>query len=67
MIDEEKLAPCPFCGGKAKYRRVGTKYVSCIIECTNCACVLETGETWASGHAWNTRWGVERAITESHS
>lgn len=52
---EKDLLPCPFCGGKATYARIGTGTYSCIIECSNCGCMLETTETWASGQSWNTR------------
>jgi Restriction alleviation protein Lar len=50
-----ELLPCPFCGGKAKFERVGNRRVSTIIVCTDCSCTLETGEEWAQGSVWNTR------------
>lgn len=55
MIAEDKLLPCPFCGSRAEYERIGTTLVSCIVVCTDCSCRLETGETWNSGHRWNER------------
>lgn len=54
-VPENELLPCPFCGGKAVYDRVGTHKVSCIILCIDCGCRLETGEEWNSGRRWNTR------------
>lgn len=63
-VAEDQLAPCPFCGGKAKYERLGTGRVSCIIQCEDCGCTLETGEVWNCGLAWNTRWSAERATHE---
>ena len=54
MSDELKL--CPFCGGEAFIKRMGTNRVSMQIECDNCGCELETGETWIDEHSdWNTR------------
>lgn len=63
-VPEDQLAPCPFCGGKAFYVRVGTARVSCIIACDDCNCRLETGEVWDCGKRWNTRWSPDRAIAE---
>ena len=37
------LLPCPFCGGKAKFERIGNRRASTIVTCTNCGCTLETG------------------------
>ena len=54
-VPEYKLLPCPFCGSRAEYERIGTSRVSCIITCTDCGCSLETGETFDSGHHWNKR------------
>lgn len=54
-IAENDLLPCPFCGGKAGYERMGTARQSCIISCDSCACTLETGEVWSCGQRWNTR------------
>ena len=48
------MLPCPFCGGKAEIKRMGTNKVSMIIGCTECSCTLETGETWIDEHSqWN--------------
>lgn len=50
------LAPCPFCSGEAEVKRMGTSKVSMIIECTECGCDLETGETWIDKNTqWNKR------------
>lgn len=65
IVPEDQLAPCPFCGAKAEYERLGTHRTSCVIACTMCGCNLETGETFNCGTAWNTRWSPERAVSES--
>lgn len=53
---EKTLKPCPFCGGKAEFKRVGTNRASCIVECTECGCSLESNEAaWCSGQQWNQR------------
>jgi hypothetical protein len=56
-VPEKNLRPCPFCGGRAQYDRVGTKTRSCVVSCEDCGCRLETGEVWTSGQAWNKRHG----------
>ena len=54
--DIPALRPCPFCKGRAEITREGTRKCSCIVECTNCGCFLESLEKGAlSGTAWNTR------------
>lgn len=50
-----ELKSCPFCCGEAEFKRIGTNRVSCIVQCQDCGCTLETGETWNSGESWNTR------------
>lgn len=54
-VPETELLPCPFCGGKASYERMGSARQSCIISCDSCACTLETGEVWSCGQRWNER------------
>lgn len=50
-----ELKPCPFCGGEALISRYGTRRFSTVVECTECGCTLENGETFRHGEAWNTR------------
>jgi Lar family restriction alleviation protein len=50
-----ELKPCPFCGGKAEIERLGDNRQSTIISCTECGCILENGEAFRHGEAWNTR------------
>lgn len=38
------LKPCPFCGGDADFKRVGTAKMSCIVSCIDCGCTLEANE-----------------------
>jgi Lar family restriction alleviation protein len=56
IVKEKDLKPCPFCGGKAKFARLGTRYQSCVTYCEDCGCTIENSE---SGHTcgmqWNTR------------
>jgi hypothetical protein len=55
MMNKE-LKPCPFCGGEAEVKRMGTNRVSMIIGCVECSCELETGETWIDKNInWNQR------------
>ena len=52
----EELKSCPFCGGKAEMWQPGTRHQSCIVECGNCGCRLESGdEGGRSGASWNRR------------
>lgn len=56
MNDEDKLKPCPFCGGKAQVDRMGTNRASMIISCEDCGCTLESGETCINKNTyWNIR------------
>jgi Lar family restriction alleviation protein len=50
-----ELKPCPFCGGKAEFERVGTQRESCIVTCEDCGGRHESGDTWDSGSSWNRR------------
>lgn len=54
-VPENELKPCPFCGGVAKFVRMGSHKQSCIVACQGCGCRLETGEVWSCGQAWNAR------------
>jgi len=52
----KELKPCPFCGGKSDFKRIGTSRTSCIIECEDCGCRLESNESYEnSGDQWNKR------------
>lgn len=52
----DDLKPCPFCGGEADMVQPGTYKYSCIVECQNCGCRLESSDEGEhSGRAWNTR------------
>lgn len=63
MIREDGLLKCPFCNGDAAFGREGTSRQSCIINCSDCGCRLESNETWNSGKQWNERAaGVWRPI-----
>lgn len=55
MIEQSKLAGCPFCGGKAEFERRGNNRVSTIVRCEDCGCCLESPETFNHGSCWNTR------------
>ena len=49
------LQPCPFCNGEAFFERVGDSSQTTVVECKECGCFLESGETWNAGTKWNTR------------
>ena len=56
MPEDRLLKPCPFCGGEAKVKAMGTNRRSMVIGCTECSCDLETGETWVDENIrWNRR------------
>lgn len=58
-MENEKLLPCPFCGGSAEYRNDGmTGYV----QCQNCLARTDGVYSWRDEHwkedvarEWNTR------------
>ena len=52
----EALLPCPFCGGKAEFERMGTSRQSCIVVCDSCGARLESSDEYQrSGSRWNDR------------
>jgi len=55
VVADNELKPCPFCGGEAEIVQYGTPRYSTIIECQECGCKLENGETFNHGNAWNRR------------
>jgi Lar family restriction alleviation protein len=56
----EELKPCPFCGGESYFDREGTCLQSCIVQCEDCGCKLETNEQgFDCGSQWNRRAGGE--------
>lgn len=57
-----ELKPCPFCGNKASFDRVGNRQQSTIVSCDDCGCSLENGEEWNHGRGWNNR-PAEDALT----
>lgn len=62
---ENELLPCPFCGGKAEYERLGNNRCSCIVICSYCGCKLESNEQeWTNGWCWNTRFEENINIRE---
>jgi hypothetical protein len=53
-VNSSELKPCPFCGDKPVFERLGTARQSCIVKCLNCGCSLETNESGDScGELWN--------------
>ena len=73
---QNKLLPCPFCGGEAKIvKYCGTKIIS-YVECTNCLAYMGNQRIITSSlkgkeyfeseeqliNAWNTRKPMERII-----
>ena len=50
-----KLLPCPFCGDKAEFDRIGNRKQSNQISCNNCGCHFEDGAEWDQEKGWNER------------
>ncbi|MBF0212272.1 MAG: Lar family restriction alleviation protein [Magnetococcales bacterium] len=49
-----KLRPCPFCGGKAEFEQLGTRFQSCTVACTECGGRHESGDSVdRNGSSWN--------------
>lgn len=61
---QNKLLPCPFCGGEAKYIEDKDFFVSRFVTCTKCG--IETRRNYLRKdlaiNAWNTRKPMERII-----
>ncbi len=64
-MSEEKLKPCPFCGGKALINEIPPhKHIlvdlpdcegECFIECTKCSCAISAGTKQKAISIWNRR------------
>ncbi|MCP1118886.1 Lar family restriction alleviation protein [Robbsia andropogonis] len=53
---DPELKPCPFCGGKAYFERLGDRSQSCIVSCTDCSTRHESSdEGYMCGESWNRR------------
>lgn len=58
-----ELKPCPFCGGEARFERMGTARQSCIVECGNCGARHESSDEYhRSGTSWNERHAASPAV-----
>lgn len=56
-----KLEPCPFCeDDNVEIQQYGNKRQSTIYACTNCGCMLETGEESDHGQRWNDQYALKR-------
>lgn len=51
-MNNEKLKPCPFCGGKAVMHKIGTVYT---LECLDCGGSLFKNTKTEVIAAWNRR------------
>lgn len=58
-MDSETLLSCPFCGGEAEIKRKGSARASMVIACTDCGCLMESGDVYGltapKFWAWNIR------------
>lgn len=54
---EEKLKPCPFCGGEAELVNIGMKVCNPItVHCKECECNTNWfSREWEAIDAWNKR------------
>lgn len=63
---QNKLLPCPFCGGEAKYIEDKDFFVSRFVTCTKCG--IETRRNYLRKdlaiNAWNTRKPMERIVEQ---
>lgn len=60
------LIPCPFCNGEARFERIGTPRLSCIVACLDCGASLESPDVGErSGESWNQRHRTESEATHS--
>ena len=46
MISDQDLKPCPFCGGKAQFVKLGEAENEYDICCATFDCYLESGADW---------------------
>lgn len=54
-VNNNELLPCPFCGGKAKWKGYYTGSTSGLVECAECAACTR-GVNWEEAkERWNTR------------
>lgn len=60
--DLNLLLCCPFCGGSAEVRRMGTHRVSMIISCSECGANVECNATGLEQSQWNNRHNPEQDI-----
>lgn len=59
-MDNTKLKPCPFCGGKAEFDNIGDHgedfFMVCCDDCGASACFGDASETeTGAAQAWNRR------------
>lgn len=55
-MSNTELKPCPFCGGDAEIKIMGSDRTGMLIGCTECNCDFETFETCIDEDiAWNKR------------
>lgn len=54
-VNNNELLPCPFCGGKAKWKGYYTGSTSGLVECTECAACTRGGDWDEAKERWNAR------------
>lgn len=55
-VNNNELLPCPFCGGKAKWKGYYTGSTAGLVECTGCAACTRGGNWKEAKEHWNARW-----------
>ena len=65
-VNNNKLLPCPFCGGKAKWKGYYTGSTAGLVECTGCAACTRGGNWEEAKEHWNTRWDYYGDVIECY-
>ena len=65
-VNNNELLPCPFCGGKAKWKGYYTGSTAGLVECTGCAACTRGGNWDEAKERWNARWDYYGDVIECY-